>query len=188
MYGSFSERLLVANAYQVELVGLMAVHLMLLSVNTIHPRLSGRVEVVSDCLGALKRVPHLPAYHIPSRCGHSDILKTILVHCPGLSFTLDYVHVKAHQDDKQTYSKLSRKAQLNCICDHAAKVRISTAGLEAITTGQMFPLEPVGIFVGNQKMTSDTGDHIQLWAHWRLACTYFHDHKILCKEQFDQVD
>ena len=53
----------------------MAVHLILLSVNKIHPRLSGRVEVVSDCLGALKRVSHLPPYHIPSRCHHSDILK-----------------------------------------------------------------------------------------------------------------
>ena len=187
MYGLFSERLLVANAYRGKLLGLMAVHFILLSVNTIHPRLSGRMEVGSDCLGALKRVSHLPPYRIPSRCRHSDILKTILVHCRGLSFKLDYIHVKAHQDDKQTYSKLSRKAQLNCICNHAANVRISTDGLEAITPGQMFPLEPVGIFMGNQKMTSDTGDHIQFWAHRRLARTYFHDHKILGTEQFDQV-
>ncbi len=188
VYGLFSERLLVANAYQGELLGLMAVHLILLSVNKIHPRLSGHVEVVSDCLGALKRVSHLPPCCIPSRCCHSDILKTILVHCRGLSFTMDYVHVKAHQDDKHLYSKLSRKAQLNCICDHAAKVRISTDGMETATPGQMFPLEPVGIFMGNQKMTSDTSNHIQFWAHRRLAHIYFHDHKILSTAQFNQVD
>ena len=182
VYGSFLERLLVANAYQGELLGLMAVHLILLSVNKIHPRLSGRVEVVSDCLGALKRVSHLPPYRIPSRCRHSDILKTILVHCRGLSFTMDYIHVKAHQDDKHSYDKLSRKDQLNCICDHAAKVRISTDGMETASPGQMFPLEPVGIFVGNQKMTSDSGDHIRFWAHRRLACIYFHEHKILNTE------
>ena len=99
VYGLFLERLSVANAYQGKLLRLMAVHLILLSINKIHPRLSGCVEVVLDCLGALKRVSHLPPYCIPSRCCHSDILKTILAHCRGLSFTMDYIHVKAHQDD-----------------------------------------------------------------------------------------
>jgi hypothetical protein len=37
--GSFSERLAVANAYQGELLGLMAIHLLLLSVNKIYPTL-----------------------------------------------------------------------------------------------------------------------------------------------------
>ena len=90
----------------------------------------------------------------------------------GLSFTMDYVHLKANQDDKHSYSKLSRKAQLNCMCDHAAKVRISTDGMKKTASGQMFPLEPVGIFVDNQNMTSDTGDYIQFWAHRRLARIY----------------
>jgi hypothetical protein len=54
--------------------------------------------------------------------------------------------------------------------------------------GQMFPLEPVGIFVDNQKMTLDTGDHICFWVHRRLACIYFHEHKVLSTMQFDQVN
>ena len=52
---SFSERLDVANAYRGELLGLMAIHLLLLSVNKIHPTLKGKVDIVSDCLGALNR-------------------------------------------------------------------------------------------------------------------------------------
>ena len=59
---SFSERLDVANAYQGELLGLMAIHLLLLSMNKIHPTLKGRVEIDSDCLGALNRVSYLPPY------------------------------------------------------------------------------------------------------------------------------
>jgi hypothetical protein len=152
--GSFLETLLVANAYRGELLGLMAVHLILLSVNKIRPQLSGSVEIISDCLGALKRVSYLPPYWIPSRCRHSNILKTILVYCHGLTFTIYYLHVKAHQDDKDLFSKLSRKAQLNCICNHAAKVRISEDGMEATASCKMFLLEPIGIFVGMQKMTS----------------------------------
>jgi hypothetical protein len=166
----------------------MAVHLILLSVNKLYPKLSGKAEIISNCLGALKRTSHLPPYCIPSMCCHSDILKTILVHCRGLSFTTDYIQLKAHQDDKHSYDKLSRKAQLNCTCNHAVKVRIFTDRMETALPGKMFPLEPVGIFVENQKMTLDTGDQIWFCTHQRLARIYFHQHRILNTEQFDQVD
>ena len=161
IWGSFSEAQEVANAYRGELLGLMAIHLILLSINKVHPQLPGSAKIVSDCLGALKRTAHLPPHRIPTRCRHSDILKTILVHCCDLSFTLHYLHVKAHQDDNAAFVKLSGKSQLNCICDHAAKVQIAIDGLEASKPGRMSPLEPIAIFVGDQKMTSDTGDQIR---------------------------
>ena len=66
--GSFSERMDVANVYQGELLGLMTIHLILLSVNKINPMLKGRVEIVSDCLGAMKRVSWFPPYRIPLQC------------------------------------------------------------------------------------------------------------------------
>ena len=186
--GSFSESLSAANAYRGELLGLMAIHLILLSTNKLHRDLSGKVEVVSDCLGALQRVSTLPPYRIPSRCRHSDILKTILVHCRGLSFTTLYVHIKAHQDDNKSFAQLSRKAQLNCICDQGAKQRIAIDGAEGSALSRMFPLEPVGMFVGGEKMTSDTGGKIRFWAHHQLARKYYKDHNILSPLQFDLVD
>jgi hypothetical protein len=97
--GLFSKTLFVANTYRGELLGLMAIHLILLSINKIHPTLAGSIEIISDCLGALKRVTYLPLYQIPSRCRHSDILKAILVNCRDLTFTTYYSHIKAHQDD-----------------------------------------------------------------------------------------
>jgi hypothetical protein len=145
------EALLAANSYRGELLGLMAIHLILLSVNKIKPTLLGSLEVVSDCLGALKRVSYLPPHRIPSQCRHLDILKTIIVHCHGLSFTIYCTHIKAHQDVQKAFSSLSRKAQLNCICDHAAKQQIAADGLNATTPCRMFPLKPIGIFVGGQK-------------------------------------
>jgi hypothetical protein len=188
VYRSFLESLFVANAYRGELLGLMAIHLILLSINTISPQLLGSVKVMSDCLGALKRVTYLPPYQIPLRCRHFNVLKTILIHCLGLTFTTYYSHVKAHQDDKDSFSKLSRNAQLNCICDHAAKMRMAGDGIEAMTPCRMFPLEPIGLFVGGQKMTLETGDHIRFWAHRRLAWEYYRDHKILSPDQYNQVD
>jgi hypothetical protein len=186
--GSFLEALLVANAYRGELLGLMAIHLILLSIIKIQQDLGGSVEIVSDSLGAHKRVTYLPPYWIPSRCPHSDILKTILVHCRGLSFTTYYTHSRAHQDNQESFSKLSRKAQLNCICNHAAKQRIAADCMEAAMPGKMFPLKPISLFVRGQKMTSETGDHISYWARHHLAQQYYRDHKLLSFEQFDSVD
>ncbi len=160
IYGAFTETTGVANDYRGELLGLMAIHLILISANRVKPQLTGSVETLSDCLGALKRVTSLPLHRIPSRCRHSNILKTILVHCRGLFFTTYYTHVRAHQDNNTTFDKLRRRAQLNCICDHAAKQRLSLDGMEDETHVGLFPLESVGVFVGTQKMTSDTGNDI----------------------------
>jgi hypothetical protein len=107
LMGSFLDALLVANAYRGELIGLMAIHLILLSIDRVHSNLSVSVEVVLDCLGALKQVTDLPPYRIPSCCKHSNILKKILVNCQDLSFTTYYSHVKAHQDDSVSFANLS---------------------------------------------------------------------------------
>ncbi len=186
--GSFLEGLLVANAYRGELLGLIAIHLILLSVNKLHSDLSGSVEIVSDCLGALKRVMYLPPYRIPSWCCHSNILKTILVHCRKLSFTTYYLHIKPHQDNNKTFTQLSRKAQLNCICDHAAKQRIAIDGAGGPASSCMLPLKPIGLFVNGKKMMSKTGSHIRFWAHYQLAWEFYRDQKILSHHQFDKVD
>jgi hypothetical protein len=52
----------------------------------------------------------------------------------------------------------------------------------------MFLLEPIGLFVGGQKMTSETGEHIRFWAHLQLMRKYYSHHKLLSFEQFDLVD
>jgi hypothetical protein len=173
MIGSFSESLTVANAYRGELLGLMAIHLILLSINKINCNLSGGVEIVSDCLGALKRVTSLPQYRIPSCCQHSDILKNLLVNCQDMSFTLYYSHMKVHQDNNKSFKKVSRKAQLNCICDYTAKQQIAIDGVEGSTQGRMFPLKPIGLFIKREKMTSKTGDQLQFWAHLQLAQAFY---------------
>ncbi len=141
-----------ANAYRGELLGLMAVHLILVGVNWVHKSLRGSVQVVSNCLGALQRVTYLPSYHIPFRCKHSNILKNLLVNCQDLMFSVHYSHLKAHQDNKTAFNKLSRKSQLNCICDHLAKQRLSEEAIKRKGGSQLFPLEPIGIFIGAAKL------------------------------------
>jgi hypothetical protein len=114
-------------------------------------------------------VVHLPPYWIHLHCKHLDILKNILVNCQDLTFTLYYLHVKAHQDDNVAFNKLSRKLQLNCICDHLAKQRISESTQQQQQDSYLFPLEPIGIFIKGAKLSSGTGQQIRLHAHRQLA-------------------
>ncbi len=188
IYGTFSEAKKVANAYRGKLLGLIAIHLIPLSINKLNRQLLGSVEIVSDCLGALKRVTFLPSHRIPSRCRHSDILKTILVHCCKLSFTTYYLHIIAHQDDNASFKKLSRKSQLNCICNHAAKQRLVSNDIDDIAQGGLFLLELVGNFVGTKKMTSDTGKDIRFWTHRQLAKNFYCNCKILTTTQIECIN
>jgi hypothetical protein len=110
--------------YRGELLGLMAVHPLLLAVETVSPGLSGSATIYSDCLDALGRMAKLPPYRISSRCRHSDILKTNMVNCASLSFQWEYHHVVALQDDHTRWEDLTRATQLNLACDAGAKAML----------------------------------------------------------------
>ncbi len=100
LMGYFVKRTKDACSYHGELLGLMAIHLILLTVNKCNPGLPGSTQIFFNYLGAINKVENLLPYRIPTRCSHSDILKNIMVHCSDLSFRRLYSHVKAHQDQK----------------------------------------------------------------------------------------
>ena len=185
--GSFPEQSLGANAYRAELMGLMAVHLILLAVSRTYRNLSGHVKIFSDCLGALGRVLHLPDTRIPSKCKHADILKNIMINCKNLPFSREYLHVRAHQDDKEGYDSLIRPAQLNCWADYEAKTVIwGRMGRKPISQ-KAFPLEPVVIWVGGHKLSPDTSGELRYWVHKQIAKEVFVNLKLLDGEAFEEV-
>jgi hypothetical protein len=122
LVGRFPEQSRAAGSYRGELLGLLSIHMILLAVNSVHTDISGSVHIYSDCLNAVTQVRNLPAHRIPARCKQSNILKIIMIHCRSLQFKVRYSHVEAHQDNDNDYANLTRPAQLNCACDHAAKM------------------------------------------------------------------
>jgi hypothetical protein len=94
LWGSFPESSHCACSYRGELVGLMAIHLILLMVNEVNKSLTGHVDIFSDCLGALNMVKNLPPSRIPTRSAHSDVLKNVLVNCSNLTFNQYYSTIK----------------------------------------------------------------------------------------------
>jgi hypothetical protein len=165
LVGSFADFLASANAYQGELLGLMAAHLILCGEAELHPALGGRVRLYSDCAGALDKLENLPPQRLPAKCKHLDILKNILLHCKNLPFKIISTHIPAHHDDNMDFRLLSQPAQLNCVVDAGAKKCL----LEAVVHHRQFRLEPIACFVGKEKITADTSGSIRFWAHCRLA-------------------
>ena len=187
LIGSFAEKSKTANAYRGELLGLMAVHLLLLSVNRVNPELSGECTIYSDCLGGLRKVAELPPYRVPASCRHSDVLKNVLINCRELTFTRTYRHVDAHQDREKNWDEMVREEQLNTVCDGGAKKKIFDVEDIESESQEPFPLEPVCVYVNGEKMTSDTGPEIRYAAHRVLAKELFHSQKVLTARQFEEV-
>ncbi len=175
LWGSFVEHTPDAGSYRGELLGLMAIHLILRGVNVALPNLRGLVLILSDCLGALNKVRDLPPYRIPTQSSHLDILKNIMANCSKLTFTRHYSHVKAHQDDGWAYGNLPREAQLNCQIDYLAKMAIYEAHAPQEIPTRWFPLKPICVFLGRNKLTSDKGEHLRFWVHKQLARSRFRE-------------
>lgn len=183
---SFAEESLAANAYRGELLGLMTVHLLLQSINLSRPELSGTVKIYSDCIGALRTIQNLPASRIPPTWSHSDILKVIATNCSHLSFQRSFHHVRAHQDDTENWETLDRASQLNCACDAAAKRRIYEYE-NTVPANRRFPLEPVTLYAGNHKLTSNTSQHLRYHAHQQEALRLFRELGILTEAQIEEI-
>ena len=186
--GSFVENAPNAGSYRGELLGLMAIHLILRSMNEISTDLRGSVHIYFDCLEALNKVKNLPPYCIPTKCSHSDILKNIMVNCSELTFTRIFSHVQPHQDDNIGYESLTRSAQLNCQMDYHAKKTIWETYPNPEAPTCRFPLETTCVFLGRNKLTLDKGDELRFWVQKQLARAQFHTAIILFGQQFDLVD
>ena len=154
-----------ACAYRGELLGLLAIHLILLAINKLRADLVGCVHIGSDCLGALGMIVDLPTDQLPSRIKHSDILKVLMLHCRNFSFDCIYEHIEAHQDDYAVYGQLPREAQLNCCMDGEAKRELWALVGQFIPAQQALPLESVVIMIGNHKMTSGSEESLVFWCN-----------------------
>ena len=152
------------------------------------PALGLLVTIISDCLCTIGRVEHLQPHCIPSRCKHMDILKNILGSCSDLTFQWVFEHVDAHQDDQGAYKSLTGPEQLTCLVDGKAKKEIWYLDPYNLPHQEAFPLEPLCVFLGKDKMSSDTGARIRFWDHKQLAEEVYRNLIILLPYQLKEVD
>ena len=124
---SFAEFSAVASAFRGELLGLMAIHLILRALQEVTGELTGKIRVYLDCKGALSKVRWLPPQQVAASSKHADILRIILQARVRVADICIFKYVQAHQDDAVGFYVLGRPAQLNCLMDANAKRALLTA-------------------------------------------------------------
>ncbi len=83
---------------------------------------------------------------------------------------------------------LSRDAQLNAACNAGAKAMLHSQDIPDLPQQEVFPLEPLCMFVEGTTMTSDTRAQIQYAAGQQVARTFFHETSRMITDAFDEVD
>jgi hypothetical protein len=72
--------------------------------------------------------------------------------------------------------------------NYHAKKAIWEAGPVDEEITQQFPLKPVCVFLGRNKLTSDKGEALRFWVNRRLAREHFHKLHIFYAQAFNNVD
>jgi len=72
--------------------------------------------------------------------------------------------------------------------DGNAKIEVWDLDPKKLPVQGSFPLEPIVVYVGHQKVTSGKGDGIRFWVHIQLAKKAMFELSILSYEQFEEVD
>ncbi len=81
-----------------------------------------------------------------------------------------------------------QEAQLNAACNAGAKAKLQSQDTTDLLQQEVFPLEPICMFLESTKMTSDTGAHIRYAADRQVARKFFHKTSRMFTDAFDEVD
>jgi len=157
IYGAFHERSNTASSYKGELLGLTAIHHLISFVLEYYTAAKAQGSIHCDNKGALLQAS-TKRKRVRPRTKHADLIRNIRHIKASHAFDIQYIHVKAHQDEHFTWDELTLFQQLNVHCDLLAKQAIQDAisnPIQQVTEHQLLPREQAAIFVSGQKQTSD---------------------------------
>ena len=119
--GNFFEMSSAASSFRRELLGLLAIFLILLAVKEYYLQQSNRTnQIVCDNKAAIYRFKCRTRRIAPGQ-KNADILHIHRTITSRFHNTHTIEHVHAHQDDNIQFANLSIAAKLNTICDSLAK-------------------------------------------------------------------
>jgi hypothetical protein len=110
-----------------------------------------------------------------------------MINCNNLSFMRIFSHVKAHQDDGIEYGSLLHHAQLNCQTDYPVKKAMRETIPDPEEPTKQFLLEPICIYLGKNKLTSDKGEWFKFRVQQQQARSFYHNADIIYGPQFDTI-
>jgi hypothetical protein len=158
--GSFNEISAAAGLYQGKLLGLVALHTLILVVADYY-----NLQCVSEKnnISTLNQASRIRK-RVRSEIKHSDLQRAIRTYKCKVNMALKYQHIKAHQEAIKPWSMLTLEEQLNVICDKLAKEAVLRYLSNATPEGrgvQLLPLEKVTILVNGEKLTTNVGQEVR---------------------------
>lgn len=186
--GSFAKTSNDVSAYKGELLGLLAIHLLLEQAQSIYGTSPLPTHLYSKCQSAINKINQLSPNQISTKLQQFDILKLLSLARLQMGAPPKLLHVRTHQDDHSSFQSLSLPAQLNCKCDSTAKRHLLWYIYQGHKCQYRLPLELITVFVATQKATMDKSHALTFHIHWHLARVAFHQKHILDNQQLDEVD
>jgi hypothetical protein len=161
--GSFYEISAAAGLYRGKLLGLVALHTLILMVADYYNLQCTPGKICCDNILALNQASRIRK-RVRSGIKHSDLQKAIRTYKCKVNMALKYQHIKAHQDRIKPSLMLTLEEQLNVICDKLAKKAVLWYISDATPEGrevQPLPLEKVAIVVNGEKQTAYVGQEVR---------------------------
>jgi hypothetical protein len=118
--GSFYEISVAAGLYCGKLLGLVALHTLILAVVDYYNLQCASGKICCDNISALNQASRIRK-QVRSRIKHLDLQRAISTYKCKVNMALKYQHVKAHQDTIKPWLMLTQEEQLNVICNKLAK-------------------------------------------------------------------
>ena len=160
--GNFFEHSSSASSYRGELLGLVALHTLLLALCTFYEIPAASGQVCCDNISALRQSSKRRR-RVQTGASQADLLRVIRTIKYSQTLKLSYEHVDGHQDRHKTWRELRLVEQLNVVCDLLAKSGVDRSLATPLPRRgrQILPLEKAAVFANGHKLTTDVSKEVR---------------------------
>ena len=186
--GEFTEQSRWADSYRGEQLGMLAIHIILLTVEEHFGESLSNANIFCDNLGTIHKFSTKYA-RVSSSAKNNDILRVLRKIQSTSALAHKLSHVKAHQDDMLRYDALSLEAKLNVNCDGRAKqVLRKAANSSALHPNTVhLPLEAAVVVINEEKQTADFAKDLRYYIGKERAKKFYDGEGLMSPAIFDTV-
>jgi hypothetical protein len=189
LQGEFAEQSEGAGSYRGEQLGMLAIHLVLLTMEEHYGEIPSAAKIFCDNKGTILTFSRRHK-RVSSTVVNHDILR-VLRQIQGKSKLHHRIqHVKAHQDEHFALHMLDLEEWLNYDCDRRAKRAIRDAWsrkMERQSIIYTLPMEAAAVYIEGEKQTTDIAKALRYNIGKANARRFYADEKIMANEIFDSV-
>ena len=188
--GEFAEESESADSYRGEQLGMLAIHIILLTLEEHCEGMEASSNLFCDNKGTIQTFSK-NYQRVPSNAKNSDVLRVLRRIQSMSKLRHKLKHVKGHQDDiLRNIHSLDLEAHLNIDCDRRAKRAVATAVHQRKARRDVIyrlPLEAAALYIEGEKQTTDIASSLRYHIGKAKARQFYIDENIMDGQTFDSV-